>query len=299
MESAVAQTMLVGTIDCLSTAISIRIQHLDMKNQTTHKSMFQRASLMTAFVAGLLLTACVPQKKVVLLQDKTGDNKTTFAPMEHITDRYLLQPNDYLFVRVTTLDPKLSVFYNPALGGATTSTNQAESKFYYYLIDDSMNINFPYVGKINLADCNLVMAEQRIRDAISAQLQNFTLVVRLASNSISVLGEVNKTGQYTMTRDQMTIWDAVSMAGGFTSYARRSEVQVVRRDKEGTATIHTLDLTDRNIINSEYYYIYPNDVIYVSPLRVKMFGLGESLSPITMISVVSSLVTLYLLFKSL
>lgn len=252
-----------------------------------------RPIIFVSLVVVALLSSCIPQKNIVLLQDKNKDQKVTFEPLEHVTDKYQLQPNDYLFIRVTTPDPKLSLFFNPQM--TSGSSTNVDTKLFNYMIDDSMCIRFPYIGKIDLSGCNMVMATERIATAVSSLLQNYTLTVRLASNSFAIIGEVAKTGQYAMTRDQITIWDALAMAGGFTSYAKRKEVKVIRRDVEGTATIHTLDLTDVNIVNSEYYYIYPNDVIYARPMRIKMLGFGETLS----LGLVTSLVTIYLLVRSL
>ena len=98
-----------------------------------------------------------------------------------------------------------------------------------------------------------------------------------------------------MGRDQMTVFDAVSMAGGFTSYAKRREVKLMRKNENGEVETHVLDLTKGGFIESDYYYIYPNDVIYVRPLWFKMFGFSETFS----VSLATSLVTLYVLIRSL
>ena len=93
----------------------------------------------------------------------------------------------------------------------------------------------------------------------------------------------------------MTVFDAVSMAGGFTSYAKRHEVKLLRKNENGEVDVHVLDMTKGEFISSDYYYIYPNDVIYVRPMWFKMFGFGETIS----VTLVTSLVTLYLLIRSL
>ena len=87
------------------------------------------------------------------------------------------------------------------------------------------------------------------------------------------------------------IYDAIAMAGGFTPYAKRREVKLLRKDGTGRVHMYVIDVTDDNIINSDFYYIYPNDILYVRPLKVKTLGFGEILST----SLVTSLVTLYLL----
>ncbi|MBP5365197.1 MAG: polysaccharide biosynthesis/export family protein [Bacteroidales bacterium] len=243
-------------------------------------------------IATMLLSSCIPQKQIVLLQNKSGND--VFSAVQNITERYVLQPNDLLFINVTSPDPKLSVFFNPqvATGG---NANTYAREFFYYEIDDSMNINFPVTGKVNLKDCTIAQAHARLYKEISNYLSDFTLIVKLASNSFSIVGEVNKQGQYTMTHNQITIFDALAHAGGFTSYAKRKEVKLIRKLPNGDAKEVVIDLTDDNIINSEYYYIYPNDILYVRPLRVKTFGFGESIS----FNLVTSLLTIYLLILSI
>ncbi len=240
-----------------------------------------------------IFASCIPQKHIMLMQNK-DNGETIFDKLDTITSRYRLQVNDYLYITVTSPEPKLSSFFNPMQSGGMSST-MSSKEFYYYLIDDNMNIDFPVVGKINLQGCNLELARVRIKEAISKYLNEFDVTVHLASNTYTILGEVNKQGQISMTRDQITIYDAIGNAGGFTSYAKRTKVQLLRKDPEGRAHMYVLDVTDDNIINSDFYYIYPNDVLYVRPLKVKSLGFGEVLST----SLVTSLITLYLLIKSI
>ena len=243
-------------------------------------------------ISVLLLSSCIPQRQIVLLQNKSGQD--LFPAVEQITERYVLQKNDLLFINVTSPDPKLSTFFNPqTLAGGNANTYARE--FFYYQIDDSMNIKFPIVGKINLTDCTLSQAYARIYNEITHYLNDFTLIVKLASNSFAIVGEVNKQGQYTMQRDQITIFDAIGQAGGFTSYAKRKEVKLLRKLPNGDVKEVLLDLTNNNIVNSEYYYIYPNDVLYVRPVWLKQFGLGESFS----LSLITTLLTIYLLITNI
>ncbi len=246
-------------------------------------------------VVAASLVSCIPQSHIVLMQNK-DKGETIFEALDTITSRYKIQTNDYLYITITSPDAKLSSFFNPAFNlGSGGSSNMANKDFYYYLVDDSMNVDFPITGKINLRNCNIEQAKQRISAAISEYLNEFTVTVRLATNSFTILGEVNGQGVKTMSRDQITIYDAIAMAGGFTSYAKRKEVKLLRKDGVGRVHMYIVDVTDDNIINSDFYYIYPNDVIYVRPLRVKMFGFGEVFST----TLVTSLVTLYLLVLNL
>lgn len=256
------------------------------------KLIAKRTSLVFVGIIMLMLSSCVPQKKIVIIQEP--ESNITYAPLENITNKYMLQPNDYLYINVASPDPKLSIFFNPQSASGTTNI-QSQATFFYYVIDDSLNIDFPVVGKINLFGCNLNMAKSRIYDAISQYLNDFTLTCKLASNTFAVLGEVNSQGQKTMSREQITIFDAIAQAGGFTSYAKRSEVKLIRKNEKGESKTYKIDLTKGDVINSEYYYVYPNDILYVRPMWIKTLGFGETLS----LGLVTSLISLYLLARSL
>ncbi len=266
---------------------------LKHKNHKKSQRFFSLFLHLIVFVG--LFSSCVPQRSIVLMQDQNKDNQTVFPALEHITDRYTIQPNDYLYINVASPDPKLSIFFNPQAMSQSGSSQTYNQKYFYYMVDDSSQIDFPLVGKIDLKGCTIRQARERISDAVSEYLSDYTITVRLTSNSFTVLGEVSNQSVYTMDRDQITLYEAIAQAGGFTQYAKRKEVKLLRKNPNGELEEHIIDMRGDNIINSDLYYVYPNDVIYVRPMFVKMFGFGETLS----VSLVTSLITLYLLVISL
>lgn len=264
-----------------------------IKDNASRKVVLSRLALLV--LVFIVSWGCIPQRETVILQ-KPGEDKhpeqNPYGVLESITERYVLQVNDLLFVQVSTPDPKISSFFNTQSGGGTQlASNQ---NFFYYPIDDRMEIDFPYAGKINLSGCNVKMAKDRIREALSPFLQDFNLTVRLASNSFTALGEVARPGVHTMNKDQITILEAIAIAGDFKVYAKRKDVKLLRKTPQGTHT-YTIDLTDERIVNSEYYYVYPNDVIYVRPMKAKNWGIGESIS----FGLVTSLLALTLTIRTL
>ncbi len=240
------------------------------------------------------LSGCIPQKETVYLQDHSDkkDYKNPYKKYTSVTDKYFLRPNDYLYIHVRTPDPKLSEFFNQT--SSTNMTNNQNNKFFYYLIDDSMNIDFPYVGNINLAGCNIFMAKQRVKEALKPFLKDADLIVKLASNTFTVLGEVRKPGVINMEKEQVTIFEALAKAGDINPFGKKKKVKLVRQTPDGEVT-YVIDITDKNIINSEYYYIYPNDLIYVRPMKAKMWGIGESFS----IGIIASLLALAITVSTL
>ncbi|WP_439185510.1 polysaccharide biosynthesis/export family protein [Carboxylicivirga taeanensis] len=245
------------------------------------------------FIISLLLTGCIPQKEYVLLQDKSSDKhyENPYSPLANITDKYFLQPNDYLFINVSTPDPKISEFFNQS--SSNSVNNQRNQNFFYYQIDDSMNIDFPYVGQINLKGCNIRSGKEKVQEALKPFLKEYSLTFKLASNTFTALGEFRKQGVQTMQKEQITIFEAVALAGGITPFGKQRKLQLVRQQPEGAVT-YEIDLTDKNIINSEYYYIYPNDMLYVRPMKAKQLGIGESFS----IGLITTALALYLTLQT-
>ncbi|MCT4587885.1 MAG: polysaccharide biosynthesis/export family protein [Carboxylicivirga sp.] len=241
----------------------------------------------------ILVTGCIPQKEYVLLQDKSSDKnyQNPYKELSNITDKYYLQPNDYLFINVSTPDPKISEFFNQS--GGTNMNNQRNQNFFYYQIDDSMNIDFPYVGLINLDGCNVKMGKVKVEKALEPFLKEYNLTFKLASNTFTALGEFRSQGVITMQKEQITIFEAVAMAGGVTPFGKQRKLLLTRQLPEGPVT-YEIDLTDKNIVNSEYYYIYPNDMMYVRPMKAKQFGIGESFS----IGLITTALALYLTLQS-
>ncbi|MBK3518703.1 polysaccharide biosynthesis/export family protein [Carboxylicivirga marina] len=261
-------------------------------NQTNKHKYLREIFKLLAFI--VIFSSCIPQKEIVLLQDKSENKnyENPFAPLDNITDKYYLQPNDYLFINVSTPDPKISEFFNQAQGNsASTQRNQ---NFFFYQLDDSMNIDFPYVGKINMKGCNVKMGKEKVQEALKPFLKEYSLTFKLASNTFTALGEFRKQGVVVMQKEQVTIFEAVAMAGGITPFGKQRKMKLVRQLPDGPVT-YEVDFTDKNIVNSEYYYIYPNDLIYVRPMKAKQLGIGESFS----IGIITTALALYLTLQTI
>ncbi len=248
---------------------------IDVQRFNIIHNLFKTSKLIVTLVVVAAINGCIPQRETVILQND-ADGENPYGKVESITERYMLQVNDQLYISISTPDPKISSFFNQTstIGGGQTTQNQS---FQFYPIDDNMDIELPYVGKVNLKDCNVTKAKQRIKEAVAPLLQDFSINVRLASNSFTALGEFGSPGVHTMKKDQMTIIEAIALSGDFRIYAKRKEIKLFRNTPEGLKTF-VIDITDKRIVNSDLYYIYPNDVLYVRPMKAKYWGIGESFS---------------------
>lgn len=245
-----------------------------------------------------LLASCISSKSLIYMQDKSHKKGyvNVYSKAQVITEKYQIQTNDYLYIHVITDDPKVSAYYN--LTGSESGNNmmqgQMGSKFMSYLVDDKGEIDFPSLGKIEVRGLTRSEVKQKLAEILKSQIDNFTLMVELTNTHFTILGEAH-AGIYQMPKDQINIYEALAMSGDLVTYSKRKQVKIIRPTSDGTSIVKTIDLTDKNLLDSEESYIYPNDIIYVEPIKAKMFGLGESFS----LGMVSSIISLSLLVLNL
>lgn len=217
--------------------------------------------LFLATVAVCLLTSCSTPKNVTYFQNRKALEQ---AVKGYLVDARIM-PKDVLTITVSTTTPEAARQFN-----LVTPTSQTQLQT--YLVDNEGIINFPVIGELKVGGLTKTEAEKLIADKISLYLtesQNPVVTVWMSSFSISVLGEVNHPGTFTIEREKINVLEALSRAGDLTIYGVRNNVTLIREDSEGVKTYHTLDLNDANIVNSPYYYLQQNDILYVEPNKIK------------------------------
>ena len=217
--------------------------------------------LFLVFAAVCLLTSCGSSKNVTYFQNREALEK---AVKGYLVDARIM-PKDVLTITVSTVTPEAARQFN-----LVTPTSQTQLQT--YLVDNEGMINFPVVGQLKVGGLTKTEAEKLITEKITPYLtesQNPVVTVRMSSFSISVLGEVNQPGTFTVGREKINVLEALSRAGDLTIYGVRNNVTLIREDSEGNKSYHTLNLNDANIVNSPYYYLQQNDVVYVEPNKVK------------------------------
>lgn len=247
----------------------------------------------------LFMVSCIPQKKLLYMQDKSKESGYTnpYEPATRISENYKIQPRDYLYIQVITPNKELTEFYNITSmsgGNSVTQMGQGGSKFMSYLVDDQGSIEMPNLGKINVKGLTLQEIKEKITITLKKQIDLFTIVVQLTNTYFTILGEAG-AGAYPMNKDVLNIYEALAMSGDLKTYSKRKAVRIIHATPEGKSVVTYVDLTDKNLLDSQQSYIYPNDIIYVEPIGAKVWGIGETFS----FGLLTSLVTMYLLIKSL
>ena len=150
-------------------------------------------------------------------------------------------------------------------------------------------------GKIELRNLTVDQAKEKIQTELDKYMNETTIIVKLSNFNLTVLGEVVRPGMYKVYQSQINLFEAVAMAGNMTNFAKNNEVKIIRQTDNGSEIV-SVDMGSADILSSPYYYLKPNDIIYVEPLKIKQWGF-TTFPYSTVLSVVSLAVTLYLAFK--
>ncbi|MBN1184346.1 MAG: polysaccharide biosynthesis/export family protein [Bacteroidales bacterium] len=209
----------------------------------------------------LVLSSCVSQRKVKLLQEKSMKGTYEFQSKKANVYNYKLQPGDNLYIKVYSVDPQTSKFFQTDFPINFTPTYLYLNS---YTVDEDGYINFSFIDKLYVKGMTIESVKNDIQKALNQYFKETTVVVKLVNFQVAVLGEVNNPGNFTIDKEQVNIFQAIGMAGGIGEYGKSKKVILVRQTESGSE-MHYLNLTDNSILQSEYYYLMPNDVVYVSP----------------------------------
>ena len=210
---------------------------------------------------------------------------------------YRLQVNDILYIDIKATNPEIVAVFKSSEG--------ASSDFYFsgYTVDRHGNIRIPYIGDVNV----LGYTEKEIQDKLELELGKYFknpdlifVTVKLAGIQFIVSGEVGSPGTVNLKQNQVTIVDAIANAGEITQYGNRSDITIIRNSLDGVKK-YKLDITKIDVFESENFYIQPNDIIYVPPLKQKALGIGTTAMQTfsTIVTLMSFIVSSVLLVKNI
>lgn len=189
---------------------------------------------------------------------------------------------------------------NPGSQTSAYSTYRDESNIYVYgyTVSDSGTISLPILGQVNVFGLTIDEVQKAIQKKSNEYLKDATINVKLLSFKFTVIGEVNTPGTYTNYNNQLTVLDAIGMAGDITDFGNRKHVLVIRPTKEGTTT-HRINLQDKNLLQSDGYFLLPNDIVIVEPIKSKPFQLNIPTTTLLITATLSTISTTILLLNYL
>lgn len=214
--------------------------------------------IIPVILIAVISASCVSTRKVAYLQDidertepiRLGDYETT------------INPDDNLHITVSSLDPEAVKIFNPVY--SATVQNADALNINGYLVDGGGRINFPILGQVEVGGMTKSEAAEYLQKRISEYIKNPTVNIRFLNFKVTVLGEVNRPGSYTIHNERLTLLEAIGLAGDLTIYGKRDNVLIIR-EMDGVKTFNYLDLKSSGLMDSDFYYLHQNDIVYVQP----------------------------------
>ena len=221
-----------------------------------------------------MLTSCVTHREVEYLQDKDTRIKS-FSEAE--VQDYRLKPNDELFIQITSLDEAAASVFSSSGGqqsGSNSGLDPYGASLLSHAVDKQGYLNLPIIGNILVKDKTISQVTEIVKDSLNNILNQPIVKMKLVNRFITVLGEVRNPGHFPYAQEKLTIYDALGIAGDISEYGNRNEV-ILLRNEDGKNSRININLTKSGVLSSNYYYLRPNDIIYVKPLRKKFWGMRE------------------------
>jgi polysaccharide export outer membrane protein len=219
----------------------------------------------------MILSSCVPNRKIVILQEdaKAPSTRSTMATPEeeqHIT------PGDELYIRINSMD-EYTAYYNITTEGGMYG--RYDPSLSSYTVEINGTVFLPMIGNIYVVGFTLEEAGKKIQEMYKGYLNQPAVNVRYVDKAVTVLGAVNDPGVYTFTRREIPILEALAYASDMTVYGNRNKILIIR-EEENVIYRHRIDITDPMAQASKYYYIQPGDIVYVEPLKRRVWGFAEA-----------------------
>lgn len=251
-------------------------------------------AIVSCYLAITMFTSCATKKELIYLNGTTNPADAEFKWSE-----MYLQPNDIVSVKVTSDVPELAAAYNIS-PLQQNSAQVIQMQLQGYLVANDGTINIPVLGVQKIGGLTLEQAEKQVQQALidKGYLKNPVVVCRLLNAKFTVLGEVKVPGTYTFYENNLTLLQALGLAGDLTINGVRKKITIIRTEN-GKQTYGTIDLTKNDWFTTPFYFVKPNDVIIVDPNTAKVKSAGVIGNPGNLISILSVLLSSIIVIKNI
>jgi polysaccharide export outer membrane protein len=202
-----------------------------------------------------------------------------------------IQVDDLLSITVTSLNPESNMLFNVGVlmpSGDRNNTIVNSPINDSYLVDKDGNINYPVVGLINLKGLTKQEAINKMNVLLNEYVKDPIINIRFMNFKVTVIGEVQRPDMFVIPTEKITVLEALGLAGDMTAYGKRENVMIIR-EKDRVRTAARLNLNDKNVLNSPYYYLQQNDIVYVEPYKTRSIQADANPTRIALITSISSL----------
>lgn len=246
-----------------------------------------KKNILLAVLGGLLFASCASRESIVYYQDIDQQNRVVG------THNTLIQPDDLLMIIVSAQNPLAAEPYNLTTNLTVDPSDQAGTprrQQQLYLVDSEGYIDFPVLGRLLIGGKTKEQVSDEIHALIAKDIKDAVINIRLMNYKVTVMGEVNRPGVHKINSERITLPEALSLSGDLTKYGRRDNILITRETTNGIET-QRIDLTSTDFMQSDYFYLKQNDIVYVEPnkTRVNSSGVGPNIS--IYLTVISLLLT--------
>lgn len=241
----------------------------------------------------LLMASCVTSKRVNLMQEPGKNKIPQYADTISYED-YELRIGDRMYIYVYSVDERVDKMFNSSSGTIGMQMLQGGGgaggsyDLYTYLVQEDGCIDFPMVGRVPVRGMTTRGVKRVLEEELSSFIKSYgdyqmmSVEVKIVRRSFSVISDIG-SGTFNIQKEKVTIFEALAMAGDIGDFGDRSKVRIVR-EKEGVTQIKEFDVRSEDIINSEFYYIEPNDVIYIQRIKGQSFGINSVTTSISVVA---------------
>jgi polysaccharide biosynthesis/export protein len=233
-------------------------------------------------VALLFIASCGPTRNLAYFSDLK--EQTSYSEEIKNVTTLIIQPNDLLSITVSSESPESDLQFNRGMLAN-------ESKLEGYLVDEEGYIDFPVIGRMQLAGLTKKEAKTKLAKALQHYLKAPDVSIRNMNFKVTVIGEVNRPSTFTVPAEKISVLEALGMAGDMTPFGKRENV-IVMREAAGTRTITRLNLNSKEVLSSPYFYLQQNDVVYVEPDKIKQVQASTNTKSIAIFTASVTLITL-------
>ena len=246
-----------------------------------------KKNILLAVLGGLLFASCASRESFVYYQDI--DQQTRVVG----THNTLIQPDDLLMIIVSAQNPLAAEAYNLTTNLTVDPNDQsgtARRQQQLYLVDSEGYIDFPVLGRLLIGGKTKEQVSDEMHALIAKDIKDAVINIRLMNYKVTVMGEVNRPGVHKINSERITLPEALSLSGDLTKYGKRDNILITRETTNGITT-QRVDLTSTDFMQSDYFYLKQNDIVYVEPnkTRVNSSGVGPNIS--IYLTVISLLLT--------
>ena len=240
----------------------------------------------TLFIISIaLLNSCmsVERLKYVQVDDEIANQQKIY---ENKLQSKVIEPFDYLYIEMYSLNDA----YKNIFQASDLRTYDVQLKS--YMVDENGNINLPFVGDVYVKGLNINEARKKVEESLNNYLNGISVKMRFIGNEVTVMGEVNRPGNYSFYDEKINLFEGLALAGGMRDYGDRQTVTLIR-EIDNKIQYETLDLTKRDVVLSDYYYLQPGDILIVNAVDAKFRRLRNYSELYLFLSLISSSIAVY------